>query len=118
MSEICCINFRLICFTKFTTKLSGQFGGELGETYESKIYTADFTHDFDTAQLRAILNSHEQNVAWVIDCDYNSNTSCFAGEVNDFENLSLELKLVSTGGGSLNWALGGYWHANIHLEPS
>ncbi|MEC9458586.1 MAG: TonB-dependent receptor [Pseudomonadota bacterium] len=90
-------------------ELTGQFGGELGETYESKIYTADLTHDFDTAQLRAILNSHEQNVAWVIDCDYNSNTSCFAGEVNDFENLSLELKLVSTGGGSLNWALGGYW---------
>ena len=90
-------------------EITGQFGGELGETYESKIYTADFTHDFDTAQLRAILNSHEQNVAWVIDCDYNSNTSCFAGEVNDFENLSLELKLVSTGGGSLNWALGGYW---------
>ena len=55
------------------------------------------------------MNSHEQNVAWVIDCDYNSNTSCFAGEINDFENLSLELKLVSTGGGSLNWALGGYW---------
>ena len=77
----------------------------LVKLYESKIYTADFTHDFDTAQLRAILNSHEQNVAWVIDCDYNSNTSCFAGEVNDFENLSLELKLVSTGGGSLNWAL-------------
>ena len=70
----------------------------------SKIYTADFTHDFDTAQLRAILNSHEQNVASAIDCDYNSNTSCFAGEINDFENLSLELKLVSTGGGSLNWA--------------
>ena len=90
-------------------EITGQFGGELGETYESKIYTADFTHDFDTAQLRAILNSHEQNVAWVIDCDYNSNTSCFAGEINDFENLSLEVKLVSTGGGSLNWALGGYW---------
>ena len=51
-------------------EITGQFGGELGETYESKIYTADFTHDFDTAQLRAILNSHEQNVAWVIDCDY------------------------------------------------
>ena len=86
-------------------EITGQFGGELGETYESKIYTADFTHDFDTAQLRAILNSHEQNVAWVIDCDYNSNTSCFAGEVGDFETLSVELKLVSTGGGSLNWAL-------------
>jgi len=89
-------------------ELTGMFDGALGETYESKIFTADLTHDFDTMSLRTIINHHEQNVAWVIDCDYNSNTSCFAGEVNDFENLSIEMKLVSTGGGSLNWVLGAY----------
>ena len=49
---------------------------------------------------------HEQEVAWVIDADYNAATSVFAGEYNEFENTSMELKWVSTDGGSLNWALG------------
>ena len=52
---------------------------------------------------------HEQEVAWVIDADYNAATSVFAGEYNEFENTSMELKWVSTDGGSLNWALSAYW---------
>ena len=88
---------------------AGVFGGGLGDQYESKIYTAKLEHDFDDSQLTAIFNMHEQDVAWVIDADYNAATNVFAGEMNEFENTSMELKWVSTGGGSLNWALGAYW---------
>ena len=88
---------------------AGVFGGGLGDQYESKIYTAKLEHDFDSSQLTAIFNMHEQEVAWVIDADYNAATSVFAGEYNEFENTSMELKWVSTDGGSLNWALGAYW---------
>ena len=88
---------------------AGVFGGGLGDQYESKIYTAKLEHDFDSSQLTAIFNMHEQDVAWVIDADYNAATSVFAGEYNEFENTSMELKWVSTDGGSLNWALGAYW---------
>ena len=88
---------------------AGVFGGELGDQYESKIYTAKLEHDFDDSQLTAIFNMHEQEVAWVIDADYNAATSVFAGEYNEFENTSMELKWVSTDSGTLNWALGAYW---------
>ena len=89
-------------------ELTGQFGGALGETYESKVFTTSLTHDFDNSQLIAVLNTHEQNVAWVIDADYGGATNIFAGEVNDFENTSLEIKWLSTSEGPLNWVLGGY----------
>ena len=88
---------------------AGVFGGALGDQYESKIYTAKLEHDFDSSQLTAIFNMHEQDVAWVIDADYNAATNVFAGEMNEFENTSMELKWVSTDAGSLNWALGAYW---------
>ena len=90
------------------TPLVGAFGGDVGEKYESSIFTADLKMEFDAFSLQAIANYHEQEVNWVIDCYYAGNAGCFAGEKNEFENSSFDLKLVSKSDGSHNWALGAY----------
>tara|TARA_B110001450_G_scaffold94201_1_gene89343 strand:- start:362 stop:2827 length:2466 start_codon:yes stop_codon:yes gene_type:complete len=90
------------------TPLVGMFGGDVGETYESSIFTANLDMEFDNFIFRGIANYHEQEVNWVIDCYYAGNAGCFAGEHNDFENTSFEGKLISTNDGAFNWALGAY----------
>ncbi len=89
--------------------ITGQFGGELGEKYESQILTADLNIDLESVAIRTIINHHEQDTQWVIDCDSGPTVNCFAGEVNGFENFSIEAKILSKNEGNFNWALGGYY---------
>ena len=89
--------------------ITGQLGGDLGENYESKIITAHLNVDLDEVSIQTIVNHHEQNVGWVIDCDGGASVGCFAGEGNDFENFSIESKVISKNEGNFNWALGAYY---------
>mgnify|MGYP003324950997 FL=1 len=77
------------------TPLEGQFGGALGEVYESTILTTSLDVSLDNYDISTVVNFAEQKVGWVIDCDGTAFTSCFAGEGNKYENFALESKIVS-----------------------
>ncbi len=101
------------------TPLEGQFGGALGEVYESNILTASLDIELDNYDILTVANIAEQEVGWVIDCDGTAFTSCFAGEGNSYENLAIESKIVSKNSGNFNWAFGVYyqeWELNFAQE--
>jgi outer membrane receptor protein involved in Fe transport len=101
------------------TPLEGQFGGALGEVYESTILTTSLDVSLDNYDISTVVNFAEQKVGWVIDCDGTAFTSCFAGEGNKYENFALESKIVSKNTGAFNWAFGVYyqeWELNFAQE--
>ncbi len=101
------------------TPLEGQFGGALGEVYESNIVTASLDIELDNYDILTVANIAEQEVGWVIDCDGTAFTSCFAGEGNSYENIAIESKIVSKNSGNFNWAFGVYyqeWELNFAQE--
>lgn len=92
-----------------TTKDLNRFGGDLGEAYESYIFTADLETELDNFLIRNILNYHSQKVGWVIDADGGASTAVFASEYNQFENLSFESRTATAFDTALNGVLGFYY---------
>ncbi|MBT4162147.1 MAG: TonB-dependent receptor [Gammaproteobacteria bacterium] len=92
-----------------TNALLSQFGGEDGDLYESYSITGNFNWAFDNYDLNLILNYHEQEAEWVGDQDASGVTSIFAGEKNDFDNLSAEFRMVTRLDQPVNFVLGGYF---------
>lgn len=93
-----------------TNPLLNQFGqGKSGEKYESDIVTAKIDWAFGSVDLSATLNWHEQNTQWVGDQDGGEITSIFAGEQNDFDNVSAEIRLVTRYDQPVNFVVGTYY---------
>jgi len=91
-----------------TNRLLRQFGGDDGDLYESKSVTGTFNWSFENYEATAILNWHDQEAEWVGDQDATGVTSIFAGERNDFENLSAEFRLVTRFDQPVNFVIGAY----------
>jgi len=91
-----------------TNNLLSQFGGEDGDLYESYSLTGTMNWAFDTLDAKIILNYHDQDAEWVGDQDATGVTTIFAGEQNDFQNLSAEFRLVTRFNQPVNFVLGGY----------
>ncbi|MCP5180218.1 MAG: TonB-dependent receptor [Pseudomonadales bacterium] len=91
--------------------LMNNFGGELGEDYESfgGTLTADFT--FEKVNLTGIINYHDQETNWVGDYDGGGSTSTFAGENNTFDAFSAELRAVTTLDSPVNFVGGLYYQS-------
>ena len=85
-----------------------QFGGDDGDLYESHSITGTFNWRFENFDLSAILNYHNQEAEWVGDQDATGVTSIFAGERNEFDNLSAEFRLVTRLDQPVNFVLGAY----------
>lgn len=92
-----------------TNHLLRQFGGPDGDEYESQSLTGTFNYQFDNFDAKLILNYHDQDSRWVGDQDATGVTTIFAGEKNEFENLSAEFRLVTTFDQPMNFVLGGYF---------
>ncbi len=93
-----------------TNPLLNQFGnGDSGEKYESDILTAQLDWELGSFDLSATLNWHEQTTQWVGDQDGGEITSIFAGEENQFENFSVEVRLVTNFDQPVNFVLGTYY---------
>ena len=88
-----------------------RFGGDLGEAYESYIFTADMETQLDRFLIRNILNYHSQKVGWVIDADGGASTAVFASEYNQFENFSFESRTATAFDTALNGVLGFYYQS-------
>lgn len=91
-----------------TNSLLRQFGGEDGDLYEAYSVTGTFNWVFDQLDAKVILNYHDTEAGWVGDQDATGVTSIFAGEQNEFDNLSAEFRLVTRFDRPLNFVLGGY----------
>jgi iron complex outermembrane recepter protein len=91
-----------------TNKLLRQFGGDDGDLYEAYSITGTFNWAFENMDATVILNYHDQEAEWVGDQDATGVTSIFAGEKNDFDNLSAEFRLVTRFEQPVNFVLGGY----------
>lgn len=90
--------------------LVDEFGdGDAGEKYRSYVATGTFDWTFSQVDAQAILNYHEQNTRWVGDQDGGEVTSIFAGEENEFEHYSAEVRAVTRFDQPLNFVLGGYY---------
>ena len=94
-----------------TTPDLNRFGGDLGEAYESWIFTADVETELDSFLIRNILNYHSQKVGWVIDADGGASTAVFASEYNQFENFSFESRTATAFDTALNGVLGFYYQS-------
>ena len=92
-----------------TTPDLSRFGGDLGEAYESYIFTADAETELDNFLIRNILNYHSQKVGWVIDADGGASTAVFASEYNQFENFSFESRTATAFDAAVNGVLGFYY---------
>ena len=93
-----------------TNPLLNMFGnGDSGEKYESKSITASLDWSLSSMDVNAILNWHDQNVQWVGDQDASDVTSIFAGEENKFDNLSAEIRAVTTFDQPVNFVIGAYY---------
>lgn len=93
-----------------TNPLLNQFGdGKSGEEYESNIVTAKFDWEFGNFDLSTTLNWHEQTTKWVGDQDGGEITSIFAGEQNEFDNVSAEIRLVTSFDQPVNFVVGTYY---------
>ncbi len=92
-----------------TNSLLSQFGGKDGDLYESYSITSTLNWELDNADLKLVLNYHEQDAEWVGDQDATGVTAIFAGERNEFENLSAEFRLVTRYDQPVNFVLGGYF---------
>lgn len=91
-----------------TNKLLRQFGGPDGDLYESQSITGTFNWTYENYEAKVILNWHDQEAQWVGDQDATGITSIFAGEYNDFENLSAEFRFVTRLDQPVNFVVGGY----------
>jgi len=92
--------------------LLNMFGnGDSGEKYESKSITATLDWSLEAMDVSAILNWHDQNVQWVGDQDGGEVTSIFAGEENNFKNISAEVRAVTTFDQPVNFVLGAYYQS-------
>ncbi|MEM1435543.1 MAG: TonB-dependent receptor [Pseudomonadota bacterium] len=91
-----------------TNRLLRQFGGDDGDLYESYSITGTFNWEYDNFDLTAILNYHDQEARWVGDQDASGVTSIFAGEYNDFENMSAEFRFVTRLDQPVNFVVGTY----------
>jgi outer membrane receptor protein involved in Fe transport len=90
--------------------LLDQFGnGDAGEKYRSYLVTGNFEWDFDSFNVNAILNYHDQRTRWVGDQDGGSSTVIFAGEENKFENYSAEVRMFTQFESPLNFVFGVYY---------
>ena len=91
-----------------TNELLNQFGGPDGDLYESWSITGNFNWEFDNFDFTTTLNWHDQEAEWVGDQDASGVTAIFAGEHNEFENLSAELRLVTRLDQPVNFVVGAY----------
>lgn len=91
-----------------TNALLRQFGGDDGDLYESYSLTGTFEWAFEQFDITSVLNYHDQEAEWVGDQDATGVTSIFAGEHNEFENLSAEFRLVTRLDQPVNFVLGAY----------
>lgn len=98
-----------------TNPLANRYGGELGSEYKSKSITGTGEFNFEKLDLSTILNYHETDVHFVGDFDYSGNTSVFAPEQDTFENLSLEIRGVTSLNGPVNF-VGGIYYQNTKLD--
>ncbi|MFT7304855.1 MAG: iron complex outermembrane receptor protein, partial [Candidatus Azotimanducaceae bacterium] len=92
-----------------TNNLLGQFGGDDGDLYESRSITGTLNWSFENFDTKLILNYHNQEAQWVGDQDASGVTTIFAGEQNEFDNLSAEFRLVSQLDQPVNFVVGGYF---------
>lgn len=96
--------------------LLNQFGdGDSGEEYESDVVTGQFAWGFNSFDLDATINWHEQTTKWVGDQDGGEITSIFAAEENSFENFSVEFRAVTSLDQAVNFVLGAYYQ-DTNLE--
>ena len=91
-----------------TNNLLRQFGGEDGDLYESYSITGTFNWNFENFDVTAIVNYHDQEAEWVGDQDATGVTTIFAGEHNEFDNLSAEFRLVTRLDQPVNFVIGAY----------
>ncbi len=91
------------------TPILNQFGGERGEDYRSYGITANLDYGFEQAEVTMIANYHKQKSKWVGDFDFTGAMNTFAGEDNDFEAFSTELRAVTLLEGPVNFVFGGYY---------
>jgi iron complex outermembrane recepter protein len=91
------------------TPILNQFGGERGEEYRSHGITANLDYAFPRAEVTMIANYHKQKTKWVGDFDFTGAVATFAGEQNEFEAFSTEIRAVTQLDGPLNFVLGGYY---------
>ncbi len=91
-----------------TNKLLRQFGGDDGDLYESYSLTGTFNWAFESFDTKLVLNYHNQDAEWVGDQDASGVTTIFAGEKNDFDNLSAEVRVVTRLDQPVNFVVGAY----------
>lgn len=91
-----------------TNELLSQFGGDDGDLYESYSITGAFNWHFESFDASVILNYHDQEAEWVGDQDATGVTSIFAGERNEFDNISAEFRLVTRLDQPVNFVVGAY----------
>lgn len=91
-----------------TSSITGKFGGELGEDYESDAWTLTTDMILGQVDLTGVLNYHAQETNWVGDFDYGGTTAVFAGEHNEFDNLSFELRAATQFSAPVNFVGGLY----------
>jgi len=91
-----------------TNKLLRQFGGDDGDLYESYSLTGTFNWAFESFDTKLVLNYHNQDAEWVGDQDASGVTTIFAGEKNDFDNLSAEVRVVTRLDQPVNFVMGAY----------
>ena len=91
-----------------TNPLLNAFGHQLGEDYESDAVTFTTELALEQVDMVGILNYHTQETNWVGDFDGGGSTAVFAGEHNEFDNLSLELRAASRLSGPFNFVGGVY----------
>jgi iron complex outermembrane recepter protein len=91
-----------------TNHLLRQFGGDDGDLYESYSITGSFNWSYENFDFGLVVNYHDQEAEWVGDQDATGVTSIFAGERNEFDNLSAELRFVTRLDQPVNFVVGAY----------
>ena len=101
-----------------TNPILDYFGnGDSGDRYQSVGITGTFDYAFENVDLRGIVNHHFQDIRWVADQDGGAVTSIFAGEHDEFDNTSLELRAVTRLDQPVNFVLGTYLQrTNMHFQ--
>ena len=86
-----------------------EFGGQLGEDYDAYSVTGTTELRFDEMRIVGILNYHDQTTRWVGDFDGGGATAVMAGEENEFDNFSAEMRAVTELDSPLNFVAGLYY---------